>query len=102
MHAHDEDRRTMQRFPIRLLTVVETPDGPTRMYTKDISYSGAYLYGSLSLETGTSLRLEFYFDSQGGEKLFAKDCRIRTSGHVVRVDEAGFGVEFVKQPRLIN
>ena len=86
------DLRKNKRYRLRACVTfsAEQPDGiviRNEGYTRDISSSGAFVFTSVLLPPGVTVKLEITLPSLRGERSGA--C-LRTVGHVVRSEAIGF------------
>ena len=92
------DRRTRQRFPVRLPVSVKTEDGAIEesTQTRDLSTAGVFVYTSSRMEAGSDLELVLVLPP---EITFSQKRWVCCQASVVRVEEnakdGNFGVAAV-------
>jgi hypothetical protein len=92
MKLNEDNRRGIERYDLRLLSVVhekENGDSEIRLYTRDISSDGAFFHTGEPLPMNTKVEMTIYLPLGGSLK-----SRLDTLGTVVRSDSQGMAVRF--------
>ena len=90
--SHPKERRKHTRMPLLFEAELQLPSKAVyRGKTKDISFSGIYIYLSnvKACSPGDQCRLVLFLDPQISQKAISFNCQI------VRTDEAGIGIKFI-------
>ena len=91
-----EERRAATRVDVPLIgTITVEGEEPIKVYARDISQEGAYLWGSTSPRVGDKLRIDLKSSSELHQFKFS----LEVVGTVMRVDQPeerkyGFAVNF--------
>jgi hypothetical protein len=96
----DEDRRRLQRFPLKAFTVVraETPGEQKvlTLCTQDISSDGAFFPTEVPLPAGEKVRITLFLAISALERFrdVPNRAKITTEGRVIRSGRLGMAVKF--------
>ena len=94
------ERRSLQRFLLRLSAVVQTVSQGVEtvfeLFTQDISSSGAFFPTEVPLPPGETVKITLYLSISPLERIsaFPTRAKITTEGRVVRSTKRGMAVAF--------
>ena len=100
------EKRKVERFDLHVETMLQVKDEGLldrnqRLISRDISSDGVFLETTNPLPVGTEVDLNFLLNlNELNSGLKNKVVNISTSGTVIRADEQGFAVRFVKQHKI--
>ena len=93
-----QERRSIERYDLRLLSLVQTPDngkGALEVYTRDVSAEGAFFYTDRPLPVDSRLQMTLFLPANG-----FGPSKIATHGEVIRTDRDGVAVRFSPRYRI--
>ena len=99
------NRRKLERFDLQLQALVSTDKGECdpetmRLFTTNISSSGAFLRSDHPIPVGTKVKLEFVLTLDELKKVKGKRTLIEVSGEVIRNGSQGMAVCFSEDCKI--
>lgn len=96
MEPSKENRRKFERYDLQFPATIQIPgeDRPLKLYTRDISASGAFFCTAYPLEQGIKVSVEIIVENETLKKLTGYESCIKISGIVLRYDQEGMAVSF--------
>ncbi len=91
---HDSERRDFSRVPVGFTVTIEADDGHIieSDVSRDVSMSGLFVVTDQRVPAGTDCQVTIHLDTPDGGN------RIGVAGHVTRIADEGFAVEFSEIP----
>jgi len=93
-----KERRKFERFPLSLLTRIETKESNRKhifkFQTRDISSAGAFIDTTEKFSEGTQFKMDIAIPNKNIKKLTGALSLIECEGSVVRSTESGIAVCF--------
>ncbi len=96
--AKAQDRRSIERYDLRLLGIVQAPDDgkpAQELYTRDVSCEGAFFRTAQPLPVESQVRVTLFLPPKG-----FGSSKISTQGEVVRSGGDGIAVRFRPSYRI--
>lgn len=94
--AKEEERRKAERYDLQFpaMVYIAGRETPLKLFTRDISSSGAFFCTAYPLERGVKVSIEIIIENETLKKLTGHESCVKISGIVIRCDEDGMAVVF--------
>lgn len=96
MEKISRNKRKFERYDLQFPATIEVQgqDNPLKLYTKNISASGAFFCTAYPVECDRKLNIEIVIENETLKKLTGHESCIKISGIVVRSEPEGMAVIF--------
>jgi len=103
---NEPDRRTMERFDLKLLTKLlwtgkNNKQGSIELMTHNICAGGAYLMTNRPLPQGTAVKMDLMVQLGKPHESGRRLSIIIVSGHVIRTDDHGMAICFDRNYKIL-